>query len=706
MSIYKNCQKTCQCISIHEVNNSTGNCVKLRSVAGKNRKSLKVFVGKTNVLEPEYLDERTSKDSFNINIEESAVAKDGTDVVSDKIDVEEKSLDDESNGKDNSNINKEESVVAKDGTDFVSEKTDVEEKSLDDESNGKDSSNINDEESVLAKDGTDIVDSDKTDEEEKSLDDARNGKDSSNINKEESVVAKDGTDIVDSDKTDEEEKSLDDARNGKDSSNINEEESVVAKDGTDIVDSDKTDEEEKSLDDARNGKGPLESKGLSPLLCLVLNGIYNLCYGINKGIAVSCLLLVIVFILVAGNSSSKDVCSDSKDLDVSTSGPLKVGNDMKLICIHKCTNGIPRWDKDKPIGSQLTHNGYVQRQYLQKITLDNHSNEYNLIFKNVTFADINSTYTCHYGYASKQIRPIEDYEVLPNDESISKQSVYENNILNGTLEFSEVYPLPECVLYCYDKRQKEIPICKTCKTWKRNFFKVKFTFNIDLNNKICREENVSVRCAVGRENYKYDFSKLPKNKENNQETSRILIGVGVIVLVVMSILGILRYKLGAFRSCQTDRNVENPGGIEFNPTEQSPDRGNNSQNESQENVSLIQEVFTNLSDTNDSNGQISEQCESQENVSLNQEVATNLSDTNDSNGQISEQCYLSNETSGETNNGSRENLNEETHKEPKIHSDGFKNSESVVKNANTKPGVKNESTSQESSNDRPNRGIS
>lgn len=101
---------------------------------------------------------------------------------------------------------------------------------------------------------------------------------------------------------------------------------------------------------------------------------------------------------------------DSNDLEVRTSRPLKVGNDMKLICRHNCTSGTPRWDKDKPVGRKLTYNGCVQRQYINKITLDNQSNEYNLIFKNVTFADINSSYTCHYGYASKQIRPIEDYE--------------------------------------------------------------------------------------------------------------------------------------------------------------------------------------------------------------------------------------------------------------------------------------------------------
>lgn len=34
------------------------------------------------------------------------------------------------------------------------------------------------------------------------------------------------------------------------------------------------------------------------------------------------------------------------------------------------------------------------------------------------------------------------------DKSISKQSVYENNVLNGTLVFEEVYPLPKCVSYC------------------------------------------------------------------------------------------------------------------------------------------------------------------------------------------------------------------------------------------------------------------
>lgn len=72
----------------------------------------------------------------------------------------------------------------------------------------------------------------------------------------------------------------------------------------------------------------------------------------------------------------------------------------------------------------------------------------------------------------------------------------------------------------------------------------------------------------------------------------------------------------------SDRNVETPG-MQFNQTEQSPDHGNNSQNERQENVILIQETSKKLIDTNNSNGQISEQCESQENVSLNQEGALN-----------------------------------------------------------------------------------
>ncbi|XP_052061800.1 uncharacterized protein LOC127701867 [Mytilus californianus] len=277
------------------------------------------------------------------------------------------------------------------------------------------------------------------------------------------------------------------------------------------------------------------------------------CRGVLKGIDVKCFLLVMVFIHLAVASPLERVCLVSNDLVVTPSGPLQVGKRMKLICRHNCYQGTPRWDQDRPIGSKLTFNGDVLPPHKQTIDLEINENEYNIIFPNVTFTDINSTYSCHYSFVLTQISPIEYYKVLPTIESISKQSVYENNVLNGTLEFKEVYPLPECVLYCDDKRQKEIPICETCKTWERDFFKVKFTFNIDLNNKNCREENVSVRCAVGRENYKYDFSKLPKNKENNEATAGISVGVIIGVLVGFAVLGTILYKLykhGAFRRCQ------------------------------------------------------------------------------------------------------------------------------------------------------------
>ncbi|XP_071173097.1 uncharacterized protein [Mytilus edulis] len=314
----------------------------------------------------------------------------------------------------------------------------------------------------------------------------------------------------------------------------------------------------------------------------------------TTGIVAICLLLVLG--AISGTQPPSRACSVSSHLEGIPSESLEVGKGMKLICRHNCSKGTPRWDQDKPRGRDLTFNGKVRTQNKQNIELEIIENEYNIIFVNATFADINSTYTCHYGFVKTHISPIDYYKVLPMDKSISKQSVYENNVLNGTLVFEEVYPLPKCVSYCDDKRQKEIPICKTCKIWKRNFYKVKFIFNIDLNYQICREENILVRCAVGRNHYTYDFSKLPKIRKNNKETTGILIGIiiCVIVLVGLFVLIYKLYKRGTFRRCLRDTgNVENLRGSRLNEIEQ---------NNSQEEERLLHEGAPNLN-TNNSNGQ-------------------------------------------------------------------------------------------------------
>lgn len=101
--------------------------------------------------------------------------------------------------------------------------------------------------------------------------------------------------------------------------------------------------------------------------------------------------------------------SVSSHLEGIPSGSLEVGKGMKLICRHNGSEGTPRWDQDKPIGRKLTYNENVLPRNKQKIYLEIIENEYNIIFLNATFADINSTYTCHYGFYSTHISPIDYY---------------------------------------------------------------------------------------------------------------------------------------------------------------------------------------------------------------------------------------------------------------------------------------------------------
>lgn len=100
----------------------------------------------------------------------------------------------------------------------------------------------------------------------------------------------------------------------------------------------------------------------------------------------------------------------SSHLEGIPSESLEVGKGMKLICRHNCLKGTPRWDQDKPIGRDLTFNRHVRTPNTQNIELEIIENEYNIIFLNATFADINSTYTCHYGFNSTQINPIDYYK--------------------------------------------------------------------------------------------------------------------------------------------------------------------------------------------------------------------------------------------------------------------------------------------------------
>ncbi|VDI19705.1 Hypothetical predicted protein, partial [Mytilus galloprovincialis] len=155
--------------------------------------------------------------------------------------------------------------------------------------------------------------------------------------------------------------------------------------------------------------------------------------------------LVVTYLLLGltaiGNAKQ---CKETDKITVRISGTLTIGKELKLQC-RRAMSGTPRWEKER---SLLTFNLRVENFYKHKIDLEPTKNKYDITIKNATWGDINATYTCHVGYDCKQISPVEFYTVLPSNEIKSiKESVYNNDVLNGSLVFQHVYPLPECVLF-------------------------------------------------------------------------------------------------------------------------------------------------------------------------------------------------------------------------------------------------------------------
>lgn len=94
---------------------------------------------------------------------------------------------------------------------------------------------------------------------------------------------------------------------------------------------------------------------------------------------------------------------------------------------------------------------------------------------------------------------------------------------------------------------------------------------------------------------------------------------------------------------------------------------------------------------------------SQEEHTLLSEETLNMSGTSDTNEQRSEQCCLVIETSGETKNDNRETLNQTMHEQHEMHSDCLTNSDPVAENTITRPVVKNEGTPVQSGHNAVNR---